>query len=79
MPKTWPMTRIFKRGVCLKKVSLEDSSTITIPGMSPKLVGTPGGTQWAGPKLGQHTEEVLTELLGMTAERLASLKNNAVI
>ncbi|MBQ0796477.1 CaiB/BaiF CoA-transferase family protein [Zhongshania sp.] len=62
-----------------EKVSLEDSSTITIPGMSPKLVGTPGGTQWAGPKLGQHTEEVLTELLDMTAERLASLKNNAVI
>jgi crotonobetainyl-CoA:carnitine CoA-transferase CaiB-like acyl-CoA transferase len=47
--------------------------------MSPKLCGTPGGTQWAGPTLGQHTEQVLSELLGLQSEQLEQLKNNAVI
>ncbi|WP_373078792.1 CaiB/BaiF CoA transferase family protein [Zhongshania sp.] len=53
--------------------------TVTIPGMAPKLVGTPGSTQWPGPVLGQHTKDVLTQLLGVDEERLAALAENAVI
>jgi len=33
----------------------------------------------APPLLGQHTEEVLTELLGYTPEDLALLRNQGVI
>jgi crotonobetainyl-CoA:carnitine CoA-transferase CaiB-like acyl-CoA transferase len=56
-----------------------DGDPVTIPGMAPKLVGTPGGTQWPGPKLGQHTDEILTTLLGIANDRLAELKEDAVI
>lgn len=56
-----------------------DGDPVTIPGMAPKLVGTPGGTQWPGPKLGQHTDEILTTLLGIANDRLVELKEDAVI
>ena len=56
-----------------------DGDSVTIPGMAPKLVGTPGGTQWPGPKLGQHTDEILRTLLGITNDRLVELKEDAVI
>ncbi|MFT6593139.1 MAG: crotonobetainyl-CoA:carnitine CoA-transferase CaiB-like acyl-CoA transferase [Zhongshania sp.] len=62
-----------------EKVAIDADNSVTIPGMSPKLCGTPGGTQWAGPTLGQHTEQVLSELLGLQSEQLEQLKNNAVI
>ncbi len=56
-----------------------DGDPVTIPGMAPKLVGTPGGTQWPGPELGQHTDEILTTLLGIANDRLVELKEDAVI
>ena len=56
-----------------------DGDPVTIPGMAPKLVGTPGSTQWPGPKLGQHTDEILTTLLGIANDRLVELKEDAVI
>ena len=62
-----------------EKVSIDATNTVTIPGMSPKLTGTPGGTQWAGPKLGQHTDEILKGILGISDEKLRILKDEAVI
>tara|TARA_R110001592_G_scaffold1874_17_gene11462 strand:+ start:6908 stop:8125 length:1218 start_codon:yes stop_codon:yes gene_type:complete len=62
-----------------EKVNIDATNTVTIPGMSPKLSGTPGATQWPGPKLGEHTNEILTELLDISPENLQALKNNAVI
>ncbi|MEM9292838.1 MAG: CoA transferase [Acidobacteriota bacterium] len=38
--------------------------TLRVPAISPRLTETPGASQWAGPELGEHTEEVLAELLG---------------
>jgi crotonobetainyl-CoA:carnitine CoA-transferase CaiB-like acyl-CoA transferase len=62
-----------------EKVSIDATNTVTIPGMSPKLTGTLGGTQWAGPKLGQHTDEILKGILGISDEKLRILKDEAVI
>jgi crotonobetainyl-CoA:carnitine CoA-transferase CaiB-like acyl-CoA transferase len=56
-----------------------NGDTLTIPGMAPKLVGTPGSTQWPGPTLGQHTDEVLSQLLAFNEERITALKEDAVI
>ena len=47
---------------------------LAIPAMIPKLSETPGGTRWPGPSLGAHNEEILGELLGMSAEEIAHLK-----
>ncbi|MFN3512860.1 MAG: CaiB/BaiF CoA transferase family protein [Phenylobacterium sp.] len=45
----------------------------------PKLSETPGKVRWPGPALGEHTEAVLAEVLGLTPERLAELRAMGVI
>lgn len=52
---------------------------VGFPGIVPKLSETPGETQWLGPALGAHNEEVYGQLLGLTPERLAHLKQCGVI
>ena len=51
---------------------------LKIPAILPKLDDTPGATEWAGPELGAHTDEVLKSL-GMTADQIDELKRNGVI
>jgi crotonobetainyl-CoA:carnitine CoA-transferase CaiB-like acyl-CoA transferase len=53
--------------------------TLKIPAITPKLSATPGRTDSAGPALGQHTDEVLKQLLGMTQAQLAELREAQVI
>jgi formyl-CoA transferase len=45
----------------------------------PKLSETPGEVRWPGPALGEHTDAVLGERLGLAADRLATLKSAGVI
>jgi len=49
------------------------AGTITIPGIPVKLSETPGALRSAAPTLGQHTEALLSELLGYTPEQIAAL------
>lgn len=49
------------RGV-IEQWRLPDGKPMKIPGIVPKLSGTPGRTRWVGPTLGEHTTEVLTRL-----------------
>ena len=34
---------------------------LLMPAVAPRLSRTPGGISWPGPRLGQHTDEVLAE------------------
>jgi len=45
----------------------------------PKLSATPGRVRWPGPALGEHTDQVLTEVVGCSAERIAALRSKGVI
>ncbi|PVM89527.1 CaiB/BaiF CoA transferase family protein [Caulobacter endophyticus] len=45
----------------------------------PRLTATPGGVRWPGPTLGEHTQTVLTEVAGMTAETVAELKARGIV
>lgn len=45
----------------------------------PKLSDTPGRVRWPGPALGQHTDEVLTGLLGLSPKRIVELRGKGVI
>lgn len=45
----------------------------------PKLSATPGRVRWTGPELGEHTDEVMRELLGMETDRIESLRQQGVI
>jgi formyl-CoA transferase len=38
---------------------LPDGTPVKLPGIVPRLSDAPGGTRWLGPRLGEHTEEVL--------------------
>lgn len=54
-----------------------DGKPLKIPAILPKLERTPGATEWVGPRLGEHTEEVLTQL-GLSAEEVQSLSAKGV-
>jgi formyl-CoA transferase len=45
----------------------------------PKLSDTPGEVRWVGPELGEHTDVVLQELLGLDADELDGLRAAGVI
>lgn len=51
---------------------------LKIPALLPKLESTPGGTEWPGPQLGSHTDEILASL-GLDAEHIAQLKSAGVV
>lgn len=52
---------------------------LKVPAILPKLENTPGGTRSAGPKLGEHTDEVLRDLLQLPAERIRALREARAI
>jgi formyl-CoA transferase len=56
-----------------------ERAAVHFPGIVPKLSETPGETQWPGPELGAHNEEVYSRLLGFTSERLEQLKQGGII
>ncbi len=46
----------------IEKARLPGGEEVLLPGIVPKLSATPGETRWLGPRLGEHTAEVLREL-----------------
>lgn len=56
-----------------------DVGEITVPGVIPRLSETPGRIECLGPPLGNKTDEVLGELLGLTAGELAEYRKSSVL
>ncbi len=52
---------------------------LEIPALLPKLTDTPGRTEWPGPGIGEHNDEIYGELLGLSAEQLSDLRDTGVI
>lgn len=57
---------------------LPDGKPFKLPGIVPKLSATPGSTDWIGPALGQHTDEVLSAL-GFGADEIDALRRAGTI
>jgi crotonobetainyl-CoA:carnitine CoA-transferase CaiB-like acyl-CoA transferase len=55
-----------------------DGTPVKMPAITPKLSATPGHTKWLGPKLGQHTDEVLRDL-GYSDTDIAGLRADGVL
>ena len=55
------------------------AGAISIPGIPVKMSETPGSIRLLAPRLGEHTEEILTGWLGMSAEEVESLRECGVI
>ncbi|KAH8552706.1 putative formyl-coenzyme A transferase [Umbelopsis sp. PMI_123] len=51
---------------------------VKIPAITPKLDTTPGSTEWAGPDLGEHTDQILSELLGLSPDEIQQLENEGI-
>ena len=51
---------------------------LKIPAIMPKLADTPGGTDWAGPNVASHTDEIL-ESIGLTNNEISDLKTSRVV
>jgi formyl-CoA transferase len=49
-----------------------------VPAIVPKLSATPGQTRWIGPRLGEHTDEVL-RALGYDDTAIRALRDEGVI
>jgi formyl-CoA transferase len=52
---------------------------IPVQGVFPKLSSTPGSVRWLGPSLGQHTVEILSDLLGMKESDIEALRESDVV
>lgn len=57
----------------------ETGETVIVPSVIPKLSKTPGQIKSLGPKLGEHTTEVLSEILGLDDQQIAELRAKRVI
>ena len=62
----------------LEKAQLPDGKEFHIPGVVPRLSLTPGGTDWLGPALGEHTDIVLKQL-GYSIEEIHQLRCDKAI
>jgi formyl-CoA transferase len=56
-----------------------DFGELKMQNVAPKLSETPGSIRSPSPALGQHNDEVYRNLLGLDAERYATLKSKKVI
>jgi crotonobetainyl-CoA:carnitine CoA-transferase CaiB-like acyl-CoA transferase len=52
---------------------------LKIPAMVPKLSDTPGRTDWPGPDVGAHNDEIYGSVLGLSQADMAELKARGVI
>jgi crotonobetainyl-CoA:carnitine CoA-transferase CaiB-like acyl-CoA transferase len=57
---------------------LPGNISVKMPGIVPKLSGTPGVVRWSGPRLGEHTCSVLEEL-GKTEQEVQDLRARGII
>ncbi|WP_322401743.1 CaiB/BaiF CoA-transferase family protein [Massilia luteola] len=51
---------------------------VEVPGIVPKLMGTPGSVRSAAPRLGEDTDAVLREI-GLTGDQIAALRARKVV
>jgi formyl-CoA transferase len=62
----------------IQQIVAGDGEPLKVPGVVPKLCGTPGAIRTPAPKLGEHTDEVLRSV-GFSAHQISSLRGKKVI
>jgi formyl-CoA transferase len=62
----------------IRHVELDDGSRLAVPAVVPKLSRTPGNFDGGGPRLGEHTDEVLRDL-GYDAASIADLRTRGIV
>ncbi len=62
----------------IRSTTLPDGTSVKVPGIVPKLTETPGNIGSCGPRLGEHTDEILGRL-GYDAAARAMLRERKII
>jgi formyl-CoA transferase len=62
----------------VRRVTSAQGWDVPMTGVVPRFSATPGSIRRAGPRLGEHTDEVLHELLGLDAAELDDLRASGV-
>jgi formyl-CoA transferase len=62
----------------IREIRTADGASLKVPGVVPKLSATPGDFAGGGPRLGEHTDEVLREL-GYADTAIAVLRTRGII
>jgi formyl-CoA transferase len=62
----------------IQDVIASDGEPLKVPGVIPKLSGSPGAIRSPAPKLGEHTDAVLGEL-GFSSAEIASLREKGIV
>jgi crotonobetainyl-CoA:carnitine CoA-transferase CaiB-like acyl-CoA transferase len=60
------------------EAELPGGTQVKMPGIVPKLSGTPGAVRWPGPALGAHTDAVLADL-GLDATAIQTLRDAGAV
>jgi formyl-CoA transferase len=68
----------FQARAMIEQARLPDGTPMKVPAVVPKLSATPGETRWLGPRLGEHTDEVL-RTLGLDDAAIRTLRDEGVI
>jgi len=56
-----------------------DGKPLKIPALMPRLHGTPGGTEWPGPEVGAHNQEIFGAWLGLSTAELQALRQEGIV
>ena len=60
-------------------VDSHDFGPVPMQNVVPKLSQTPGSINWSGPRLGEHNDEVLGDILGLDADTIDQLRTQGVV
>ncbi len=69
----------FKAREAIVRVPHPIFGSLAMQNVAPRLSETPGAVVACGPELGQHTEEVLGGILGLSADQLEGLRGRGII
>jgi formyl-CoA transferase len=62
----------------IQSISMADGTTLSVPGIVPKLSRTPGQIHRNAPSIGQDTDAVLTDI-GLTPKQIQALRQQGII
>ena len=63
----------------ITRVAHQITGEVEVPGVPIKLSGTPGGVDAPAPSLGEHTTEILTDVLKMSPDAVEKLRRDKII
>ena len=80
-PGAWAEYRVYEGGYTqmVRRVTSTQGWEVPMTGVVPRFTATPGTIRHAGPRLGEHTEEVLADILGLRPAVIDELRATGAV